>query len=314
MWLLVAKRLGAGLPALLVTSLLIFMMLRLVPGDPATLLVGDLASPAEIERVRVEMGLDKPLFVQYGIWLGHVLRGDLGVSFMTGEPVFSALLERFGVTAQIVLLAFVIAATLAVPIGVVAARLTGRVFDAGVMLLAGMLISVPSFWTSLLLILVFGVKLGWLPSLGFVPLTEGAGEWLQHAVLPIGALALVELAVLTRLVRASAIEVLSQDYVTYARAKGLPEWLILVRHTLRNALAPAVTMMGLILASLLSGAVGVETVFGIPGLGRFLVDAIYARDYPVIQGTLLFIVVLYTLINLLVDLSYPLLDPRVRRE
>lgn len=309
-----ARRLFAGLPALLLISLFIFTVLRLVPGDPAALLVGDLADTAEVERVRIEMGLDKPLLVQYGVWLGHVVRGDLGVSFMTGEPVFTALLERFGVTAQIVLLAFAIAALLAVPVGVIAARLAGTGFDVAVMLVAGVLISIPSFWTSLLLILVFGVKLGWLPSLGFVPMTEDIAEWLRHAALPVCALALVESAVLTRLVRASAIEVLSQDYVTYARAKGLPESLILVRHTLRNALAPAVTMMGLILASLLAGAVAVETVFGIPGLGRFMVDAIYARDYPVIQGTLLFIVVLYTLINLVVDFSYPLLDPRVRRE
>lgn len=308
------KRLLSGMPALLLISLFIFMVLRLVPGDPATLLVGDLASAAEVERVRIEMGLDKPLLLQYAVWLRHVLGGDLGFSFMTGEPVFAALLDRFGVTAQVVLLAFAIAALLAVPIGVVAARFAGSGFDVAVMLVAGVLISIPSFWTSLLLILVFGVKLEWLPSLGFVPMTENAGEWLRHAVLPVCALALVETAVLVRLVRASAIEVLSQDYVTYARAKGLPEWLILVRHTLRNALAPAVTMMGLMLASLLAGAVAVETVFGIPGLGRFMVDAIYARDYPVIQGTLLFIVVLYTLINLVVDCCYPLLDPRVRRE
>jgi peptide/nickel transport system permease protein len=308
------KRLLAGLPALLLISLFIFMVLRLVPGDPATLLVGDLASAAEVERVRTEMGLDKPLLVQYAVWLGRVMGGDLGVSFMTGEPVLGALLERFGVTAQIVLLAFAIAALLAIPIGVIAARLEGSGFDVAVMLIAGVLISIPSFWTSLLLILFFGVRLEWLPSLGFVSIAENAGEWLRHAALPICALALVETAVLVRLVRASAIEVLSQDYVTYARAKGLPEWLILVRHTLRNALAPAVTMMGLMLASLLAGAVAVETVFGIPGLGRFMVDAIYARDYPVIQGTLLFIVVLYTLINLAVDCCYPLLDPKVRRE
>lgn len=306
------RRLLLSLPALWLTSVFIFAILRLIPGDPAVLLVGDVANTQQIAQVRAQMGLDRPLPTQYLLWLKHVAQGDLGTSLTTQEPVLDVLLQRFSVTVQVVVIAFVIAALLAIPIGVIAARKHGSAFDFAVVLATGLLMSVPSFWSSLLLVLVFGVVLGWLPSLGFVSIAHDPGEWLRHAILPVCALVFVELAVLTRLVRASAIEVLAQDYVTYARAKGLPETVILVRHTLRNALAPAVTMMGLILGSLLSGTVAVETVFGIPGLGRFLVDAIYARDYPVIQGTLLFVVVVYALVNLVVDLIYPLLDPRVR--
>lgn len=308
----VFRRILASIPTLLIISVFIFTLLRLVPGDPATLLVGDLASGTELERIRAEMGLDKPLPVQYLIWLKSVLSGDLGRSFMTGEAVLPAMLTRFAVTAQVVGLAFLIAACVAIPAGVLAARHQNKRVDFIIVALATLFLSVPSFWVGILLILFFGAELGWLPTLGFVEFSQSPTEWLMHIILPITALVFVETAILTRLMRASTIEVLGQEYITYARAKGLPESIILWRHTLKNALSPTLTMLGLILGSLLSGTAVIETVFGLPGLGRFLIDAIYARDYPVIQGALLFIVVIYISINIFVDLLYPLVDPRVK--
>ncbi len=309
----VLKRLLASIPTLLIVSIFVFVLLRLVPGDPAALMIGDTGSSADLDRVRAEMGLNEPLPVQYAIWLGKVVQGDLGTSFMTQEPVLSALLNRFAVTLQVVLIAFVIAAMIAIPAGVLAGRLQNSRIDMAIVFTATLFLSLPSFWVGMLLILVFGTQLGWLPTLGFVPITDSVSEWFAHIIIPVMSLVCVEMAILTRLVRASTIEVMRQDYVTYARAKGVSETRIVLQHILKNALSPTVTMLGLILGSLLSGTAVIETIFGLPGLGRFLVDAIYARDYPVIQGTLLFIVVIYTLVNLAVDLIYPLLDPRVRR-
>lgn len=308
----VLRRLLASLPTLLVTSVFIFALLRMVPGDPAALLAGDAANSADLARIRAEMGLDAPLPLQYLAWLGSVLGGDLGRSFMTGEAVLPALFERFFVTFQVVLLAFLLSIAVAIPAGLFAAWRQNRRSDLAIVMLATLCLSVPSFWMGILLIMLFGVQLGWLPTLGFVAFGQSPGEWLMHIILPTAALVFVEMAVLTRLMRASTIEVLSQDYITYARSKGLPESIVLRRHALKNALSPTLTMLGLILGSLLSGTVVIETIFGLPGLGRFLIDAIYARDYPVIQGTLLFIVVIYTLVNVLVDVLYPLLDPRVQ--
>lgn len=309
-----ARRLLASVPTLLVLSAFIFILLRLVPGDPATLMVGDLADSAELAAIRAKMGLDLPLPVQYLLWLKAMITGDMGQSFMTGEAVLPALLARFLVTAQVVGLAFILAAAIAIPAGVLAARHQNTRLDFFIVTLATLFLSVPSFWVGILLIMLFGVHLGWLPTLGFVSFAQSPAEWFMHIILPTTALVFVETAILTRLMRASTIEVLSQDYIAYARAKGLPERLVLWRHALKNALSPTLTMLGLILGSLLSGTAVIETIFGLPGLGRFLIDAIYARDYPVIQGALLFIVVIYITINILVDLLYPLVDPRVERQ
>lgn len=306
------KRVLASIPTMLIISVFIFCLLRMVPGDPASLLIGDLGSSADLERIRAEMGLDKPLPLQYLIWLKTVASGDLGNSFMTGEPVLGAMLSRFGVTAQVVGIAFLLAALIAIPAGVTAASHQNGRIDLILVSLATLALSVPSFWVGILLILYFGVELGWLPTLGFVEFGQSPTEWLQHIILPVVSLVFVETAILTRLMRASTIEVLSQEYITYARSKGLSERIVLWRHTLKNAFSPTLTMLGLILGSLLSGTAVIETVFGLPGLGRFLIDAIYARDYPVIQGTLLFIVLIYITINIIIDLAYPLVDPRLK--
>lgn len=309
---LVVRHLIGGIPTLLIISIFVFALLRMVPGDPAVLLLGDVGDSAQLAAIREHMGLDRALPIQYLIWLKAVLGGDFGRSFITGDLVSTALLEHFLVTAQVVGLAFLLAAAVAIPAGVAAACFRGRGLDSVIVALATLFLSVPSFWVGMLLIMVFSEQLGWLPTLGFVEFTRNPAEWLRHVAMPVTALVFVEAAILTRLMRASTIEVLGQDYITYARSKGLPGNIILWRHALRNALSPTLTMLGLILGSLLSGTAVIETIFGIPGLGRFLVDAIYARDYPVIQATLLFIVVIYLLINILIDLLYPLLDPRVR--
>lgn len=308
------RRLIGVIPTLLITSIFIFALLRMVPGDPAALLLGDVGDDAQLAAIREQMGLDRPLPIQYLIWLKAVATGDLGTSFMTGDPVGPALLEHFWVTAQVVGIAFVLAAAIALPAGILAARHRGRTPDNAIVATATLFLSVPSFWVGMLLIMLFGEALGWLPTMGFVDFSQRPSEWLLHIVMPVVSLVFVEAAILTRLMRASTIEVLSQDYIAYARAKGIPERAVLWRHTVKNALSPTLTMLGLILGSLLSGAAVIETIFGLPGLGRFLVDAIYARDYPVVQGTLLFIVLIYITINIAVDLIYPLLDPRVRAQ
>lgn len=308
----ILRRLLAAIPTLLIVSIFVFGLLRLAPGDPAALIVGDLGDSARVERVREEMGLNKPLPVQYLIWLSHVVRGDFGQSFMTQQPVLDEIIRHFSVTLQVVGIAFVVSALIAILAGLIAAARRNSPIDLGIVSAATLLVSVPSFWVGMLLILLFGVTLGWTPTMGFVSITESPGEWLLHIILPVATLVCVEVGVLTRLMRSNTIEVLNQDYVDYARSKGLSETRILFGHVLRNAIAPTLPMLGLILSSLLSGTAVIETVFGIPGLGRFLVDAIYARDYPVIQGVLLFVVLIYTLVNLAVDIIQPLLDPRMR--
>lgn len=304
------KKLLLMIPTLAILAVVIFALMRFIPGDPAVLLVGDLEDPAVLEEARRQLGLDQPYYVQFGAWVGNVLNGNFGVSLMTGEDVLQAMAKRFAVTAKVVLLAVALAALIAIPAGLFAAWRQNRAGDFAVVLTMNLCLSIPSFWAGLMLIMLFGVKLNWLPTLGYVSGDVWAG--LRYLILPVISLVLVEVATITRMMRASTIEVLRQEYVTHARAKGLSEAVVLFRHVLRNALAPTVTLLGLILGSLLGGAVVIETVFTLPGLGRFLVEAIYARDYAVVQGVLILVALIYIVVNLLVDLIYPLLDPRVR--
>ena len=306
------KKILLIIPTLLIVSLFAFTLIRMIPGDPAVMFVGDLQDAAAVQKVRRQMGLDQPVYIQYYRWVRQVAGGNLGVSLMTREPVFNALAERFSVTVQVIAPAFILAAIIAVPAGMVAAWRQNSRLDNAIVLVMIVCLSVPSFWLALLLILIFGVELNWLPSIGFVSVTEDLGAAIRYLVLPVIVLTLIEMAMLTRVMRASTIEVLNQDYITHARAKGLSESTILRRHVFKNAFAPTLTMLGLALGSLLSGTAIIETVFAIPGLGLYLVDAVYARDYPVIQGTLLFVVAVYTAVNLLADLLYPVFDPRVK--
>jgi peptide/nickel transport system permease protein len=307
----IARRVAMTLPTLLLVALAVFVLMRLIPGDPVLLMLGDSADATQLAEARRQLGLDQPLPLQFVHWLVQVLKGDFGHSISNSQAVLPLILERFQVSASIVLVAVAIAALIAVPAGLIAAWKQNKPIDVMIVGGATLLLSVPSFWLGLLLLLGFGMKLGWLPVVGYVPLTEDVGQGLLYIVLPIVTLALIETGVLTRMSRASAIEVLRLEYVTHARAKGAPESQVLLRHVLPNAFAPTLTLIGLVLGHLLGGIAVLETVFTLPGLGRLLVDAIFARDYPVVQGVLLFTALVYVVINLLVDLCYPLFDPRV---
>jgi len=305
------KRLALSLPTLLLVAVAVFLIIRLIPGDPASALLGENADAASIAALHKEMGLDAPLPVQFFNWLGHALRGDLGKSIVTGEPVLPLILARFQLTATVVLVAVGIATFVAVSAGLIAAWRRDTPLDMAIVGAATLVLSVPSFWLGLVLLLVFGVSLHWLPVVGYVSFSENAALAALYILLPTVTLAITESGVITRMMRASAIDVLKLDYVTHARAKGLAERVVLARHVFPNAFAPTLTLVGLTLGHLLGGIAVIETVFTLPGLGRLMVDSILSRDYPVIQGCLLFTAVIYVVVNLIVDLLYPLFDPRV---
>jgi peptide/nickel transport system permease protein len=309
-----AARIAMAIPTLLIVAVAVFVLIRLIPGDPAQLLLGDLATPASLADLRARLGLDRPLPAQFGIWVGHVLQGDLGSSINSGQAVLPLVADRFLISGRIVLVAVAMAALVAVPAGMIAAWKQNRTPDLLLVGSATLLVSVPTFWLGLLLLLLFGLKLGWLPVVGYVGIAEDWKSGLLYLVLPVLTLFLHEIGVLMRMARASTLEVLRLDYITHARAKGLSERAVLMRHAFRNAFGPTWTLIGLVLGNLLGGIAVVETVFTIPGLGRLLVDAIFARDYPVIQGCLLFVAVIYVVVNLVIDLCYPLFDPRVAVE
>jgi peptide/nickel transport system permease protein len=307
----VAKRLLLTLPTLLLVSLIVFMLIRLVPGDPAQVLLGDDVDQASVAALRQEMGLNRPLPAQYVTWLSHGIRGDLGVSISTGESVSSLIFQRFQLSAIVALIAVILATFIAITAGMIAAWKRDSSIDMAVVGAASVVLAIPSFWLGLLLLLVFGLKFGWLPVVGYIPFTEDAWQWALFLVLPVLTLTIVECGVLTRMMRASSLDVLKMEYITHARAKGLSELSVLTRHVFPNAFAPTLTLVGLTLGQLIGGIAVIETVFTLPGLGRLMVDAITARDYPVVQGCLLFTGLIYVVINLAVDLCYPFFDPRV---
>ena len=304
-------RLLTAIPTLTVVSLMVFILMRNIPGDPAAMMLGDMAQPGQIEAMRAAMGLDRPLPLQYLYWIGGVLQGDLGRSIATGQAVLPLMLDRFTVSATIVLVAVFLATLIAVPAGMLAAWRQDRPTDLGIVAAATLSMSVPSFWLGLMFIMFFGLSLGWLPVVGYVSFERDFWAAFLYSLMPVGTMVLIEFGAITRMARASTIDVARLDYITHARAKGLSERQVVWRHAFRNAFAPTWTLIGLILASLLANIAVIETVFTIPGLGRLLIDSIYARDYPVVQGCLLLIAFVYVIINLLVDLVYPFLDPRV---
>lgn len=306
------KRILMAIPTALVVSLLVFIMIRLIPGDPVTLMLGDAGDPALVAEMRAEMGLDLPLPRQFLNWSGKLLHGDLGVSVKSGEPVLELIVQRFGVTAQIVLAATLLSCLIAIPAGMFAAWRQNRWPDLAIVSGAILLVSIPSFWAGILLIWLFGVQLDWLPTFGYESVASEGWSALRYLVLPVAAIALTEIAALARMMRASTIDVLRLEYIAHARAKGLPERRVLLRHAFPNAFGPTLTVIGLVLGHLLSGAAVIETVFTLPGLGRLLVESIGARDYPVVQGCLLFVALLYVCVNLVIDLLYPLFDPRIK--
>jgi len=307
-------RIAMAIPTLLIVAVAVFVLIRLIPGDPAQLMLGDLATPASLADLRARLGLDQSWTVQFGIWFDNMLHGDLGKSITTGQPVLGLVWDRFLVSAQVVLAAVVFASLVAVPAGMIAAWKQNGLPDLLLVGTATLLVSIPTFWGGLLLLLFFGLKLQWLPVVGYVSVSSDWQAGVLYLVMPILTLFLHEIGVLMRMARASTLEVLRLDYITHARAKGLSERAVLMRHAFKNAFGPTWTLIGLVLGNLLGGIAVVETVFTIPGLGRLLVDAIFGRDYPVIQGCLLFVAVVYVVVNLIIDLCYPFFDPRVAAE
>lgn len=310
----IIHRLLMAIPTLVIVAITVFALIRFIPGDPAALMLGDMATPDQIVEMRKELGLDTSLPQQFVLWAGNVLSGDFGQSIVNKESVLPLVVSRFMVSAEIVVVAVILASLIAVPAGVIAAWRQNSATDLVLIGTATVLLSIPTFWLGLLLLLFFGLKLGWLPVLGYVSLSDNFVSGLLYLILPIMTLVIHEAGVLIRMARASTLEVLRLDYITHARAKGLSEQAVLWKHAFKNAFGPTWTMIGLILGNLLGGIAVIETVFTIPGLGRLMVDSIFQRDYPVIQGCLLFVAMSYVIVNLIVDLLYPLFDPRVVAE
>jgi peptide/nickel transport system permease protein len=308
----VARRVLAIVPVVFGISVLVFLLVHLIPGDVAQILLGTQATDQQIETLRRTFGLDRPLPIQYLDWLSHVLRGDFGVSFRTNRPVLPDLVSRFGVTLQLTLVSMLVALLVAIPLGVASAANRGRGSDAVARVLALLGLSIPNFWLGTLLILFVSLVLHWLPPVGFVSLLDNPWQAIQTLILPSVALGTAVAAFIMRLVRSSLLEVLRQDYVRTARAKGLRDRTVLYRHALKNAFIPVLTVIGVQVGYLLGGAVIIESIFSLPGMGRFLLDSISNRDYSIVQGGVLFIALIFSLVNLSVDLLYGWLDPRIR--
>ncbi|HEV2604609.1 MAG TPA: ABC transporter permease [Microvirga sp.] len=312
MLMYVLRRIVATLPVMAIVALIVFSLLYLAPGDPAAVIAGDQASRADVERIRTNLGLDRPYLIRFADWVWHVAQGDLGRSIFTALPVSTMIAQRIEPTLSLMVITIVLAVTVAIPLGVIAAWKAGTWVDRAVMSFAVLSFSVPIFVVGYLLAFVLASKLQWLPVQGYTPLSSGFWLWLQNLILPALALGAVYIALIARITRATMLEVLQQDYVRTARAKGLAQPSILFVHALKNAAVPVITVIGTGVALLIGGAVVTESVFSIPGLGRLTVDAILRRDYPVIQGTILLFSFSYVLVNLIIDLLYTLFDPRIR--
>ena len=312
MFAYVVRRLFATIVVMAVVAFVVFLLLYLTPGDPAAILAGDAATSEDIRKIREKLGLDDPFLERFGQWLWRLLHGDLGVSIFTNLPVTHLIGQRVEPTLSLTFCTLVVSVLVAVPLGVIAAARAGSWIDRLVMAFSVGGFSIPVFVLAYILILVFSIKLEWLPVQGYRPISEGLWEWARHLVLPSAALGTVYIALIARITRASMLDVLAQDYIRTAQAKGLAPGGVLVRHALKNAAVPIATVVGIGVALLIGGAIVTETVFALPGIGRLTVDAILRRDYPIIQGVVLIFSAAYVLINLAVDLSYMLFDPRIR--
>ena len=308
----IIRRVLATIPVLLIVALIVFGLIHFAPGDPAAILAGQEATMEEIEAIREGLGLNRPLPLQLGIWFKDILRGDLGQSIISRHDVLTLVRQRAVPTISLAILTEIIAIGLAVPLGVLAAWKANSWIDRTVMVLASLGFSIPVFWLGFLMIYLFAVKLGWFPVAGYYNPSEGLWPWFHRLLMPAFATGVIVMALITRMTRATVLEVLKEDYIRTAWAKGLASRTVLMRHALRNAALPIVTVIGIGLAGVLGGLVVTEQVFAIPGLGRLLVNAILARDYPIIQGTILVISFIYVFVNLLVDISYAYFDPRIK--
>jgi len=308
----VIRRVLATIPVMAIVALFVFSLLYIAPGDPAAIIAGDQATPADVERIRESLGLNRPFLIRFGEWAWQILHGDLGTSIFTNLPVAALIAQRIEPTLSLVVVTLVFAVSIAVPIGVVAAWQADTILDRAIMAFAVLGFSVPVFVIGYLLAFVFALQLDWLPVQGYTPLQDGLEPWIEHLILPALTLGCVYIALIARTTRAAMLEVLQQDYIRTARAKGIGQTGILFVHALKNAAVPIVTVIGIGVALLIGGAVVTETVFAIPGVGRLTVDAILRRDYPVIQGVVLLFSFVYVIVNLAVDLLYTVLDPRIR--
>jgi peptide/nickel transport system permease protein len=308
----IAKRFLMTIPAMLAMSVIVFFIIRFVPGDPATVMLGLRSTPENVEALREELRLNDPVWVQYGHWIGNVIRGDLGIDYRTHEPIRDQLLSRLPVTLEMALLAMLMSAAMGIPLGVLAAIRRNGPADVSANALGLTGISIPDFWLGVMLILLMALVLGWLPSSGYVPIQESLVENLRHMLLPAFTLAVGFAAVLTRTTKAAVLEVLGRPYVRTAHAKGLNERVVVIGHVLRNAAIPVITVMGLQLGYALGGAIIIEQVFSLPGVGRLTLNAVLERNYPVVQGAVLLITFLFMTINILTDSLYAVIDPRIR--
>lgn len=308
------RRLAVFIPTLLVVAILVFFMIDLVPGDPVVLLLGVEADGEAMDAMREKLGFNQPLHQRMFNWFARAATGDLGDSLFIRQPLTTILAQRYPITINIALFALLISIGVGIPAGIVAAVYQGRLADWLAMLLALLVLSIPSFWLALNLIFLFGVRLRWLPVGGYVPFSEDPFDFLKHILLPGVSLGLAFAAVIARMTRTSMLEVLRIDYIRTARAKGLRRWVVIMRHAFKNALIPVITVIGLSFGALLGGSAVTETVYNIPGVGRLIVEAVLRRDYPVIQGGILALTVTYLIVNLLVDLLYAWVDPRIRYE
>lgn len=306
------KRILSLIPVLFIVSIVIFMIIHITPGDPAAMLLGEEATDEDITQLRAQLGLDKPLPEQYFNWITDAVQGDLGTSYFMKEPVMKSILSHLTPTISVAILAGIISLLISIPIGILAATRRGTNTDRTVMGFSLIGMSVPSFLLGLFLILLFGVKLQWLPVAGYRPIGDGLFEHIKYLVLPSIALGSMHAALIARMTRSSLLEVLNMNYIKTARSKGVGEFLLIMRHTLRNAFLPILTVIGQTFGSLIAGAVVTETIFNIPGIGQLIINSVERRDYAVIQGVVLFVTCTYVFINLIVDLLYGVVDPRVR--
>lgn len=312
MYAYIARRLLATLPVMAVVGIAVFLLLHLTPGDPAVVIAGDYARPEDIEKIRENLGLNEPLHVQFFSWVGALLSGDLGTSIFSNLPVAKLIGQRLEPTLALAIATIIFAILVAVPMGVIAAWRAGTLTDRVIMVFAVLGFSVPVFVIGYAMMWLFSITLGWFPVQGYKPIGEGFWPFLRSITLPTVALGIIYVALIARITRASMLEVLTEDYMRTARAKGLDNNALLIRHALRNASVPIVTIIGIGIALLIGGVVVTESVFNIPGLGRLTIDAVLRRDYPIIQGVILIFSGAYVIVNLIIDLSYTVLDPRIR--
>ncbi len=308
----IVRRIILIIPVCFGISVLVFLLIHLVPGDPARVMLGLQANEQKVAEIHKELGLDRPLPVQYADWLGHLLRGDMGESYLTGESVAGAVFGRMPATLTLTVAAFLTSLLIAIPIGIISATRPYTRTDYGAMLFTQLGVAIPEFWLGIMLILVFSLYLGWVPPSGYTSIWDDPAGWFKHLILPAVTVGVINAAVLTRFLRSSMMEVMHQDFIRTARAKGVVERQVIALHALKNALIPTVTVIGLQFAFMLGGVVVVEVIFAWPGVGRLALDAIYRRDYPMVQGSVLAVALTFVVINLIVDVLYAYLDPRIK--